>query len=541
MKESRQSQSLNGLNGSQTGNLICVWTLFSITSTLMVLRIVAQTRILRRIGVDDIVMIIAWALQTASSILCTIAISWGLGRHASDISSPEIYTGAIKYEMLAITTATLCAMFARISFAIFIFYFASRILRIYQYLIGVWIVVQVVFNIIPIAITWSYCSPIVSHTQNYTNSELCWISPHVSGWLYTQGAINATSDICLTLLALSIVLAFNCCAWDKISLGILLSFSLLAMVAAIVKTVEVKLSQKSGQDFIYQLHIWNYWHSIENAVLIITTSIPKIKSLALVLYKSSKGSRILHMWKSESRGPSDEHNFGYRSLHSRNCSGSTRDHSISVPSITGAAGEIEPMPRREGLKISICSPPKRPDRPRLHHRNFSDSISMRSLPNPLYKEHCSTRTLNPSASCNDFTSSTPKLSYRTVISGGDPSAVPPPFPLSLPASGRTSRNSRRGDVSPQDSSFLPVNVGTTESPVMATGPFCILKTNDFTIEYEDAISDTTHTNSKDVDLGWAVMRNEENGLSRNAYNENDADELPLNDLGSILGPSQYQG
>lgn len=58
--DTQQSQSLNDLNEAQTGSLACTWTLFGVTTIIVILRFVAQIKILRKAGVDDILIIISW-------------------------------------------------------------------------------------------------------------------------------------------------------------------------------------------------------------------------------------------------------------------------------------------------------------------------------------------------------------------------------------------------------------------------------------------------------------------------------------------------
>lgn len=50
----------NRFNTHQTDSLICLWVLFSVSSVVMILRLISQFGILRIIRVDDVLMIIAW-------------------------------------------------------------------------------------------------------------------------------------------------------------------------------------------------------------------------------------------------------------------------------------------------------------------------------------------------------------------------------------------------------------------------------------------------------------------------------------------------
>jgi hypothetical protein len=67
--DTQQNQSLNDLNEAQTGSLACTWTLFGVTTIIVILRFVAQIRVLRKASVDDILIIIAWVSATRCQLL----------------------------------------------------------------------------------------------------------------------------------------------------------------------------------------------------------------------------------------------------------------------------------------------------------------------------------------------------------------------------------------------------------------------------------------------------------------------------------------
>jgi hypothetical protein len=60
----RQQQT--GFNIRQINSMICLWVLFTVTSVVMILRLVSQFGILRIVRADDVLMIIAW-VRTLSS------------------------------------------------------------------------------------------------------------------------------------------------------------------------------------------------------------------------------------------------------------------------------------------------------------------------------------------------------------------------------------------------------------------------------------------------------------------------------------------
>ena len=70
----------------------------------------------------------------------------------------------------------------------------------------------------------------------------------------------------------------------KLALSILMGASILAMIACIVKTVELKILA-SRDDFTYNSYMFIIWLTVENYVVIIAASIPTLRPLVLKFCK----------------------------------------------------------------------------------------------------------------------------------------------------------------------------------------------------------------------------------------------------------------
>lgn len=172
--------------------------------------------------------------------------------------------------------------------------------------------------------------------------------------------------------------------------------------------------------------------------------------------------------------------------------------------------------------------------------------------------------LQPSASASQPVSSSVSVSYQ--MPQPPQVAVTPTTSLSPPnGSGRSSRNSTRNadGFTTTNSSFIflpitnnnPSNSSTRgksrsrrhNHTNMPTGPFPILQTNHFTIEYEDdnnvSACDDDSVNQQPHELGlvWADANGQLAETSRIRYNEDDAETLQLHDVGSILDNSSSRG
>ncbi|OKL59081.1 hypothetical protein UA08_05625 [Talaromyces atroroseus] len=576
----------------------------------MVLRCISQFRILRIVRSDDVLMIIAWILQTVKAALSTIAVYWGLGRHDWQLASSEAFVDAMKYEMLSMIFGSLCGLFGRISFAAFLLYFIQRVSRIRTYVIWTVIIVQVVVTIVLLIYNMVKCAPSVHGPRAIFETAECWTSPSIMALQYSQGAVNAASNLCLTILALGLVCSIHAASYAKASLGILLSFSLLATIADVLAIVGVSRTRHDGTDYAYRLDTWNYLYSIENAVIIITGSMSKLRPVILVVYHFLKDFQTmdkLRKWKNPQtpRVKFLRLTAGYHPTNTSRRSPSP-SHPFAPP-ITVTAADTAGLHRFKS-RTSIYSKNSKHRNGHSRHlgntSNATSTISLSSIPHSS-SLHPTTRLCgdsNQDLPSFDQTSSiisrdfvpvsSPRLTYQTVITAGDPS-VPPPF-VSLPSSPpraatptpttrrrslstpnsseRTSRNSsrRRGKRQLQplrddgftttNSSFfffpgLDANNGR-QSPSLLMP---ILQTNHFSIEYEDGNeadarnesysnsvnsfnnNGTNHrqTHSRDVELGWTTMRhdNHRDGMA-GTYSHDEADSLQLHDVGSILKGSE---
>ncbi|KAL9088322.1 MAG: hypothetical protein Q9165_006247 [Trypethelium subeluteriae] len=96
--------------------------------------------------------------------------------------------------------------------------------------------------------------------------------PHANGCL----AINALTDGFLTLAPSLMVYKFRTHLRVKVAAAILLSLSIVAMGAAIWRTVEVHVLFQNDIDFAYDINPYFHASSVELNVVIIAASIPTL-------------------------------------------------------------------------------------------------------------------------------------------------------------------------------------------------------------------------------------------------------------------------
>lgn len=209
---------------------------------------------------------------------------------------------AMKWEYLAQPAGIMSPALSRIAFCMYMLKFVgtSKNKRNLFYFI---IVSQLIINLGTMVEVLISCE----HFAQLWDSRLhgrCW-SPKIQAYLgFFQGgkstrfsslcshpnrppAWNSTSDLVLTVLPITILKNLNMELRTKVALCILMGLSFFAMIACIVKTVELR-ALGDRMDFTHGTANFVIWFTIEQYIVIIAASVPTIRPLALRLSQNWK-------------------------------------------------------------------------------------------------------------------------------------------------------------------------------------------------------------------------------------------------------------
>jgi hypothetical protein len=103
-------------------------------------------------------------------------------------------------------------------------------------------------------------------------------------------AWNSLSDLILTILPIIIIKKLNMEVRTRVVLCFILGLSFFAMIACIIKTIELK-ALGDRADFTYSTSNFVIWFTVEQYIVIIAASIPTVRPLAL---------RLSQRWKNRS-------------------------------------------------------------------------------------------------------------------------------------------------------------------------------------------------------------------------------------------------
>ncbi|OJI95839.1 hypothetical protein ASPVEDRAFT_35148 [Aspergillus versicolor CBS 583.65] len=271
---------------SQEALYATIWVEYGICTVVMLLRAYSQFFVLRKFTIDDFVMLGAYVCQGVASALCTASTHYGLGASVMSLSYSKI-VNVLKFVMISMPFGVLAPLFGRISFILFLLSSVITVHNPRRKWLWVLVGLQLVINIIPCILQFTQCQPASALWDPLSLIQKCQGAVVVQKYGYFQGAFNALTDLILTVIGLVVILSLKTHRSNKIALCSILSLSLLAMIAAILKTVQIRIMNTF--EFSQAMGLWAIWFLTEGTVVIVTASVPRLRAI-VVLGRQPKSS-----------------------------------------------------------------------------------------------------------------------------------------------------------------------------------------------------------------------------------------------------------
>ncbi|KAJ5082231.1 hypothetical protein N7532_011274 [Penicillium argentinense] len=287
-----------------------IWVAVIIAALIVILRVFAKIKI-NRFNVDDVLMIIASISAIASTVFLTLSVQHGFGKPLGDPFTHDTSL-VLKYIAIQIPIVTLSTTIARTSFII---YLVAVLGTKKAYQISLWIVlaIQLAGNIASAVLPLSICKN-VNILWDPTVKTTCGDDAAVIKFAYFSNTFNSATDLFLAVFPTVVFWNLNLKLRIKISLIVLLSLGIVAMVASIIKTTKLdtlpsitNLGTTGGIELIR----WGY---VENAIIIITSSIPCIRPL--IISSVRKFSSITRSYELSHRQTAQNDNTQSRKIRS---------------------------------------------------------------------------------------------------------------------------------------------------------------------------------------------------------------------------------
>ncbi|KAJ5608302.1 hypothetical protein N7537_004921 [Penicillium hordei] len=277
------------MEGRQQATLGVSITFFSIASIFVALRFISRIFVVRKIGLHDWLMLVAWIIDFGFSFSLFFAVRKGLGLHSSDIKpEDELAFNKANYAFTVLYNPALMA----VKTSILVFYLTlTRNQKVFQWAnyitlfvvnaAGVALTMVNVFQCRPIdAVFLSNVPPYASCTDIVT--------------LYLSSSpVNIITDVTILLLPIPLLTKMRLPFKQKIILVITFSFGVFAAVVDVVRiaflqqaatsrSLELKsvhIQNIGGVDFSWYASLSFMWSVVEVNLSIICGCVPSLKPL----------------------------------------------------------------------------------------------------------------------------------------------------------------------------------------------------------------------------------------------------------------------
>ncbi|KAI1417112.1 hypothetical protein F5Y13DRAFT_204453 [Hypoxylon sp. FL1857] len=253
------------------------WTFASVSILIVSLRFYVRLSIVRKLTLDDYVIIVTLIFSLGNSIILTVSTSWGLGRHIESLASEPLsimYT--VKWVYFCELFAIMSPGFGRISFAILLLNLSppSKARRRFLWAI-IWI--QFIVDVGTVIIIYAQCQPIEGYWNKSIEARCLSLNAQVYAG-YLQSAVGSLVDLILAIFPSTLFWNLNMQWKQKAFLSGIMGLGIVAMVASIVKTVQLRAITEVS-DITYTMATLAIWWTLEANLVLIAVSIPTIRPI----------------------------------------------------------------------------------------------------------------------------------------------------------------------------------------------------------------------------------------------------------------------
>ncbi|EGD92938.1 hypothetical protein TESG_00498 [Trichophyton tonsurans CBS 112818] len=265
------------------------WLSFVIATLVVAVRVWLRTCLTRLFGWDDAFMFPALIFGCAHSALVNASVDNGLGTHQADLTKSQVIQ-LTKYFWLSGPMHDLAVNWGKVSAALLLLRVVDKAKShaLYFYL---GIVLLTLVNTVDVFIILGQCRPTEAAWNPLVRGK-CWEKNVVKTSAYFQSACCCLSDLLLSGYPVIVISKLRMPLRTKVTLSIILSLSLIAFVAPVMKAYYI-YRIGSGSDYSWKMADLAMWGSLKHYLVIVTASIPALGPLGkhLTRMASSNGFR----------------------------------------------------------------------------------------------------------------------------------------------------------------------------------------------------------------------------------------------------------
>ncbi|EZF30147.1 hypothetical protein H109_01242 [Trichophyton interdigitale MR816] len=255
--------------------LSVMWSEFSVAAVILTARILTRTLVISSWGWDDMSMCLSMVLAIMDTSLLTASVHHGLGKHATSLTEAE-YINANKYNWISQGCHVMSTNFGKVSVILFLLRIVvnSRSQRVFLYTV---MAMLMVINSVCVFTIFGQCTP-TSRLWDQDIPGYCWPPHYQRDYAFFQGSFSAFSDGLLAIYPIFVIWKLQMSKRTKTCLGCVLALGIVAMIAAIIKTIFLA-SLTARSDYTYDTISLTIWTNTEQYLIIIAACIPPLGPL----------------------------------------------------------------------------------------------------------------------------------------------------------------------------------------------------------------------------------------------------------------------
>ncbi|RPA79038.1 hypothetical protein BJ508DRAFT_150421 [Ascobolus immersus RN42] len=264
--------------------IIGVSITFTVVSLLfLITRVYSRIRILRKVGLEDYLLIFSWVQAAFFVFCCCYSTTQGVGYHWWDLK-PEVLYGTPKFPAQYISTFAYTTVTTCIKLSILIFYLRltpdvtfNRLVKftmVFVFLTGFYNVPANIFQCTPIRRAWSPATP-----GKCIDQMALWIS---------QSVLHVVTDIMIFLLPMPLVARSQMPIRQKTQALIIFALGLILVIASVIKLqnniMGMHMTKEEMLDFTWTGSAAMIWVTMEVNLGIIVACLPGIRPILSLLF-----------------------------------------------------------------------------------------------------------------------------------------------------------------------------------------------------------------------------------------------------------------
>ncbi|KAL4876445.1 hypothetical protein BJY04DRAFT_231626 [Aspergillus karnatakaensis] len=243
----------------------------AITVVVLLLRLFARIYVLKKMGVDDYLIILACFFSWAFSSVTVVAVKHGLGQHIEDVNPAGMVTYSLNVWLSSMFYLT-CLGFVKTSVCWFYTRLGDKYLtRLSFFMFGI-VACQATANVLTAAFQ---CRP-VPKAWNVSIEGSC---VNINVFYLANAALNILTDLLTYTLPIRVIFKLQMPRKQKIALVFILCLGLFACVSSIIRITYIP-EMLSSSDATWAISGAMYWSAIEINIGILAASIPSFKAIA---------------------------------------------------------------------------------------------------------------------------------------------------------------------------------------------------------------------------------------------------------------------